>query len=141
MPAADNYGLFKGTPDYVTFPVDSSTADIKAGDMLVFDTAGYVARAAAGANEIVGFAGDDVASPSADGGATVEVDVSTDTWYKFPPDAGTVTVALRSRTCDVGGVRSVDIDASTDDVLLIRDVDVENNLCFVSRVVAYTGVV
>lgn len=134
--ASDNYGYRYGARKLVEFGVDSATSDITEGDMLTMGTAGYVQQAAAGSNVLVGFAAEGVSSPSSDGDVSILVDVSPDAVYAFPPDAGSVTVGLKELTCDIGGARSVDIDASTDDVILIRDVDTSANLAFISIVAA-----
>ena len=74
--ALDSFGYREGPRMLVSLPVDSSTADITAGDILAWGTAGYVQQAAAGANIVAGIAAETVASPSADGDVSILVDVS-----------------------------------------------------------------
>ena len=125
--ALDSFGYREGPRMLVSLPVDSSTADITAGDILAWGTAGYVQQAAAGANIVAGIAAETVASPSADGDVSILVDVSELSIYEFPPDAGNVTQAIVGTTMDVGGARSANIDASADDVVVCVRVDVDAN--------------
>ena len=134
------YGARKGRRLIVRAPVDSATADIEVGDLLTLGTAGYVQQAAAG-ETLVGVAVTAVASPSADGGAYVEMDISEETIYEFPPDTGTVTEALRFAPCDVGGPKSINIDASLVDNVLIVDVDTDSNTVFCTFTFTHAGVV
>ena len=111
------YGYHEGPEQIVVFKVAAASAAIVAGDFIEMSaTAGYVQQAAAGDTPI-GVAVDSVASPSADGDLSVKVNISPNTIYRFPPDAGSVTIALVGLTMDVGGAQSVNIDASTQDVL------------------------
>lgn len=128
--ALDSFGYREGPRMLVSLPVDSSTADITAGDILAWGTAGYVQQAAAGANIVAGIAAETVASPSADGDVSILVDVSELSIYEFPPDAGNVTQAIVGTTMDVGGARSANIDASADDVVVCVRVDVDANTGF-----------
>ena len=102
--ALDSFGYREGPRMLVSLPVDSSTADITAGDILAWGTAGY-----------------DV---------SILVDVSELSIYEFPPDAGNVTQAIVGTTMDVGGARSANIDASADDVVVCVRVDVDANTGF-----------
>ncbi len=135
------YGYVEGQQILVRFPVDSSTSAIAMGDMISFGTAGYVKQAAAN-DTILGFAAEVLATaPSNDGDVSILVDVSTTAIYRFPPDEGTVTAALAMLTCDCGGPRSVNIDASTDDCILIVRCDVAANELYIQRRHALAGVV
>ena len=129
--ALDSYGYREGPRMLVSLPVDSSTSDITAGDLLAWGTAGYVQQAAAGANTLAGVAAESVASPSADGDVSILVDISELSIYEFPPDAGSVTQAIVGTTMDVGGARSIDIDASADDIVRCVRVDTDANTAFV----------
>lgn len=134
-------GYREGDRDVRKYSVDSTTSDIKTGDFLVPATAGYVKQGAAGELPI-GVSMQDVDSPSADGDVDVLVDISPHTTYEFPPDAGTVTQGLVGTTMDVGGAQSIDIDASTDDVLTCVGVDtVANTLLVQLSTVSNLGVV
>lgn len=133
-------GYREGKRIPVTCPVDSTSSDISVGDHLIFATAGYVKVAAAG--EIaVGVSMQNVTAPSADGQATVLMDVSEESIYEWAPDAGTVTAALAGCTADYGGSHTVNIDASTDDNILIRRVDTTANTVFCSIILQPAGVV
>ena len=138
--ASPPYGHRKGTPLLIQKPVAAASAAIVAGDFLSESTAGYVAQAAAGGT-LIGIAWESVASPSANGDSTILVDVSTGTVYEYPPDTGTVTAALMGRSMDIGGAQSVDIDASTDDVLMCHEVDTVANTLRVSMLLTNAGVV
>jgi len=123
------FGYRYGASRTAYLPVDSTSADIAAGDLLVWATAGHVKQAAAG--EIpCGVSYDDAASPAADGDVSVLVELSDQAVFAYPPDAGAATQALVGKTMDVGGAQSVDIDASADDVVVCEDVDADANLVY-----------
>lgn len=107
------------------------TGGIKKGDFLKWDgVAGYVTQAAAGdlpcavANEAC------ETIPTNDGDREIEAEFSRLAIFEFPPDAGTVTIGLIGKTCDIGGAQSIDIDATVDDCIEIVDVDTVNNTVF-----------
>ena len=102
---------------------------INAGDILILSATvtGSVVTAAAGANTVLG-----IAMEKAIIGATqVLVNTSKEAVYEYPADAGSVTVAYKGLTCDVGGAQAIDFDTATDDTFWIQDVDVTNNTVFV----------
>lgn len=136
--ASPPYGWREGVRRPVRMKLDKDSADIVVGDFLSVTgfTAGYVGQAAAG--EIpVGVAMEKVVvSGTADGDHSVLVDVSEDSIYEYPPDAGTVTQALAHTTMDIGGPQSINIDASADDIVVVRDVDTVANTL---RVSLYSG--
>ena len=138
---ADNYGYRRGARVAVSFPIDSTSADISVGD-LIYVTAGYAFQAAAG-DRPIGVAMQTVNNPAADGEAYVLVDVSSETVYEYPPDTGTVTAALVGKSMDVGGARSIDIDASADDCVFCVGVDVSRNTLLVqlNTKLGFVGVV
>lgn len=120
-------GYRTGPRVVVKAKVAAATSDIKAGDALFgAAAAGYVQQAAAG-EAPVGISTQDVDSPSANGDVTCLMDVSPLSQYEYPPDAGTVTQALANTTMDLGGPQSIDIDASTDDIFTVDEVDTVNN--------------
>jgi hypothetical protein len=127
----------------VRLPLDSSSADIKVGMAITSAdaTSGYYKEVDA-AEVTVGIAMEDVDAPAADGGASVLVDISADSYYRASPDAGTVTAALRFKTADIGDNGStVNIDASAVDNVRIHDVDTDTNTLKVSFTMAtYAGV-
>jgi len=137
--AADKYGYRFGPRVIIQCPVDASTTALDAGDMVVLGTAGYVQKAAAG-DLVMGVTCDKMAVPAADGDALINVDISRESVYEYPPDTGTVTAGLLFKTCDVGGARSVDIDATVDDCLEIVRVDVTNNTVYVRLRPTFAGV-
>jgi hypothetical protein len=134
------YGYREGVRIPVVAYVDSSSGDISVGDHLIYATAGYVKVASAG-DIAVGIAMQNVTAPASDGGATVLMDVSEQSIYEAPPDAGTVTRAIEGLTCDYGGSQTINIDASTDDNILIRRVDTAANTVFYSIKLIPAGVV
>ena len=140
--ALDSYGYREGPRMLVYLPVDSSTSDITAGDILTWGTAGYVQQAAADDNSVAGVAAQSVASPGSDGAVSILVDISELSIYEFPPDSGTVTQAIVGKTMDVGGARSIKIAASADDVVRCVRVDTDANTAFVmfKTVTSYGGV-
>jgi hypothetical protein len=70
------------------------------------------------------------------------VDISTLSMYQVPPDTGSVTQALAGRAADCGAdARSVDIDGSTTDDIIIAEVDVDGNTLLVRLAPTFTGVV
>lgn len=128
------YGYRSGRRQPTPLPVDSAAnGDISVGDHVFFSTAGYITKCAAG-DIAVGVAMEDVAVPSADGGSTILVDTSSETIYEGPPDAGTVTAALSMHTCDFGGSGTINIDAHTDNNILIRWADTAQNTVYYSLI-------
>ncbi|KKK62710.1 hypothetical protein LCGC14_3001610 [marine sediment metagenome] len=133
-------GYREGERDVRKYSVDADTADIKTADFLIEATAGFVKVAAAGDTPL-GVAMQDVDSPSADGDVDILVDISPHTTYEYPPDAGSVTQALVGRTMDVGGAQTIDIDASTDDVIRCVGVDTIANTLLCQLIPTNAGVV
>lgn len=134
------YGARKGRRLPVYAQVDSTSAAIEVGDLLTVATTGYVKQAAAG-ETLRGVAMSAVASPAADGDLSVLMDISEETIYAYPPDAGTVTQALVGTSMDIGGAQSINIDASTVDNVFVDEVDIDGNLVLCHFSFAFTGVV
>lgn len=137
------WGYRKGGLTPVEFPVaDAATSGIQQGDFVIFESsnAGYLVPCTAG-DAPIGVALDSCDAPSADGAQRIRVNVDLNAIYEYPADAGTVTGALIGTTMDVGGAQSVDIDASTDDVLTVLDVNIERNTVFVRLTPTFLGVV
>ena len=134
------YGYRKGASVKITAKVDSATADIEIGDMLVAGTAGYVQQAAAGELPI-GVALTRVTSPSADGDVEVLMEVSPLAIFEYPADTGSVSQGLAGTTMDVGGPQTIDIDASADDVVICREVNIAKDTLLVSFIFTHAGVV
>lgn len=130
MASKDLWGYRSGPSQVRRYPVGNTSA-ISIGDILIEDADAslpYVSRAAAGANAPLGVALEAVpTAPTNDGDVWIEVETSTQAIFEYPPDAGTVTATLRDKTCDIGGVQSIDIDASADDNIIIVDVDTDKN--------------
>lgn len=139
--ATDTYGFRQGTRNLIKARVDASTtAPIEAGDILTLGTAGYVQKATAG-DMAYGVAVERIASaPAADGDAEILMDISLSSTYEYPPDSGSVDVSKLFKTCDVGGARSVDHDATVDDCLLIVGVDTVKNTYLVQLRPTHAGV-
>ena len=138
--ANTQYGYVQGPRNLMRYRVDSTTAAIVVGDMVSLATAGYCQQISAGELPL-GVAFEAVASPAADGDASILVDISEESVYRYPPDAGSATVALIGTTMDVGGAQSIDIDASTDDCILVVDVDAVANEILVQMIRKPAGVV
>ena len=138
--AMDKYGYRFGPRLPVTYGVDSvATTALTPGDHVKWSTAGYVTVCAAGDNPI-GVVMSNSTPGSADGDVSVQVDISEWSVYEYPPDAGSVTVGLQGLTCDLGGARSIDIDASADDNIVIVTVDTSANTLLIRHKFPVTGV-
>lgn len=126
----------KGRQELERYPLDSSTDAITVGMAITSTgaTAGYFQNVDGSGDQVEGFAVDRASVPSSDGLTYVTVDISYDTTYEAPPDAGTVTTALIGKTMDVGADGlSVNIDASATDDLICVQVDTVANTLFVKR--------
>lgn len=145
MAATEIYGPYKSVHKrtIIRLPVAAASSDISVNDVLTSDGSGYVLKASAGSAALAGVAATAVDSPAADGEAFVECDISEETVYAYPPDTGSVTATMARTTMDLGGAQTIDIDASTDDVVWVHHVDVSKNLLFVSfkTKTSYPGVV
>lgn len=121
---------------------DAATSGITAGDFVIMESgnAGYIVPCSAG-DKPIGVAMDTCSAPSADGAKKIRVCIDLDAVYEYPPDAGSVTQALVGTTMDVGGAQSIDIDASTDDVITVVGVDIARNTLFVKLTSTWLGVV
>ena len=118
-----------GNPRQIVYAkVDSSTSTIVANDLVTVATAGYIKRASAG-DAPLGVAIDGCTAPGSDGATSIRSDVSPLSRYEYPADAGTVTQALAFTWLDVGGAQSIDIDATTDKVFYVHEVDTVRNTC------------
>jgi len=126
----------RGVRNPTLVPLDSTSADIEVGDAITMSggTTGYAKEVDAAAEAVIGFAMQAVSSPSADGEASVLVDVSKDSVYEVGPDAGSVTQALNFTALDVGAdARSVDIDGTTTADLLVVQCEVDDNKIYIKR--------
>lgn len=121
---------------------DAATSGITAGDFVIMESgnAGYIVPCSAG-DKPIGVAMDTCSAPSADGAKKIRVCIDLDAVYEYPPDAGSVTQALVGTTMDVGGAQSIDIDASTDDVITVVGVDIARNTLFIKLTPTWLGVV
>ena len=141
---ATPYGYRKGPRELIELPLDSTSADIGADCIAITEdgaTSQFFKEVDGSGESLMGWSASKVDSPSADGGAKVLVDVSSQSIYEFPPDAGTVTYALVGKTCDIGADgKSINIDASATDDILIVDVDTTSNTCFVRHIGNLGGV-
>lgn len=133
-------GYASGTRNIISMGLKASEAVVK-GNFVKDDGNGYVANCGAG-DIPIGVATETKTGGSSAGDVSCQVDVSTQSLYWYPPDSGTVTAALQLNTADLGGAQSIDIDASTDDIVRIHKVDTTNNLCLISLTgTGLTGVV
>lgn len=132
------YGYVSGPRTPVQMRVATGSA-IAVGDLVKAESDGYITVCAAGDNPI-GVAMEACTAPSADGGRTILVDISPLSIYRYPPDTGTVSQALVGKTCDVGGVQSINIDASADDCIYVARVNTDENTLHVRLIYIPTGV-
>lgn len=140
MPSNPSYGYRRGGSTIVKMPLDSTSAALIPGDMLIMATAGYVKQCAAG-DKPIGVAVSSASAPSADGDTFVDVEIDPSAIFEYPPDAGTVSQGLVGTTMDVGGAQSIDIDASADDVIVCVGVDTARNTLLCRILFTYLGVV
>jgi hypothetical protein len=136
------WGYRTGGIQQVEFKVaDAATGGIAVGDFVIMESgnAGYIVKCSAG-DAPIGVAMSACSAPSADGAQSVKVNIAADAIYEYPPDAGTVTQALVGTTMDTGGAQSINIDASTDDVIIVVGVDIERNSLLVKLTPTFLGV-
>ena len=128
---ADSYGYRFGPRVLVSLPVDGSSAAITAGDVVASRDSGYIEQAGDADTLIKGVAVESCASPSADGGVSILVDISQESIYEYPSDT-TATAAQAGKTCDLAGARQVKSAGTAVDNVYIHKVDTDSNTCFVS---------
>jgi len=130
--AAEDYdhGIYRDLGDGIHYVPVLASATWAAGDFIeLTDGSGYAQSSDAG-DLAYGVAVSHMTSdmsPSTSGDITAPVYVGYNNQYIYPPDTGTVTLALRQKKMDIGGAGTVNIDASTDGILLCVDVDIPNN--------------
>lgn len=141
---ATGFDFVYGQRVLVRVPLDADSADIEVGTAITSADAdtGFYKNVDAVGESTVGIAVEKVSSPSADGGATVLIDISEESYYRVNPDSGTAAETLRFKTCDIGADgRTADINGSTTDNVRIHEVRTSDNALLVSiTVAAYTGV-
>lgn len=127
---ADSYGYRYGPRVLVEMPLDSTSAAITAGDIITTTdaSAGYVKEADATGEAWVGVAVSSSASPSADGDLSILVDISELSIYEYPADSGTPAAADANFTCDIGGTRSINFDATAVDNVRLHKVTADSTL-------------
>lgn len=120
----------RGPRVFVTLPLDSTSADILQGDAITASgaTAGYFKEVDASGEDVVGIAQGKVSSPSSDGNASVVIDISQESVYAVPADAGSIAITAAMKKCDVGAdARSINHDASATADIQILEVDTDAN--------------
>ncbi len=140
---ATGFDFVYGQRVLVRVPLDSDSANIEVGTAITASaSAGFYKEVDAKGESTVGIAVEKVSSPSVDGGATVLIDISEESYYRVNPDTGTAAETLRFKTCDIGADgRTADIDGSNTDNVRIHEVRTSDNALLVSiTVAAYTGV-
>jgi hypothetical protein len=141
---ATGFDFVYGQRVLVRVPLDADSADIEVGTAITATNAdtGFYKNVDASGETTVGIAVEKVSSPSADGGATVLIDISEESYYRVNPDTGTAAETLRFKTCDIGADgRTANIDASDTDNVKIHEVRTSDNALLVSIIVAaYVGV-
>lgn len=123
------YGLFKDLGDEPVYRGVKASATWDAGALLKLDS-GYLTTCSAG-DVPYGVAVSRMTtamSPASNGGASAAVFLGPNNHYRYPPDTGTLAVTDVGKKMDVGGARSINIDASTDSCLICIDVDLANNV-------------
>jgi hypothetical protein len=128
----------------VRLPLAASSADIEVGDAIRLKAAtNYYQDVDTVSDATVGIAVEKVTSPTADGGATVLVNVSEQAYYRVNVGNGTLASTMQLKSCDIAASGdAIDVAASTTDNVLIHDVDLDDNSCIVSLIMAtYGGVV
>ena len=116
------YGIKTLVGDCPRLPV-ANTAAVHVGDMLKWDGAGqYVTPATAG-DIPCAVALEGCPIPTTDGDNFIAVNRNPASTFEYPADTGAVTLALRGTTMDTGGAQSINIDASTDDCIVVDDVN------------------
>jgi hypothetical protein len=138
MPNTANDRYRYGMRSIEPYPVKAA-AVIKAGDFCKLDASGNIEPCASGDTATL-VSVDTITGGASDGDVSCRADSSTESVYEYPPDSGTLTLALQLKTCDVGGPQSIDPDASADDGILIRKVDTNTNTAFISLAGVYSGV-
>ena len=129
-----------GARDIRKLPLDSSTAAIVAGTVMKVGTAGYFQDAGAGDNAI-GVATQDAAVPGSDGAGFCLVDVSPFSKYTTTAGTGTIVAAMAQQVCDLAAASTLDVTASTDDCIVIHEVNVADATALVSISPIRAGVV
>jgi hypothetical protein len=126
----------------VRLPLAAASADIEVGDAIKA-TGNYYRDVNTLADSTVGIAMEKVTSPSSDGAATVLVNVSEQAYYRVNVGAGTLAETMKLKSCDITATGdSISVSASGTDNVLIHDVDIDDNSCIVSLIMAtYGGVV
>ena len=138
---ADSYGYRFGPRVLVSKPLDSTSAAITAGDIMTTTdaSAGYIKEADATGELFAGIAVESSASPGADGDLSILVDVSQASVYEYPADSGTAAAEDAGFTCDIGGTRTINWDATVVDNVKIHKVDTDAATLFVSFITDYAG--
>ena len=141
---AKGFDFAYGDRVLVRLPLASSSADIEVGDAIRLKAATtYYQDVDTLSDATVGIAVEKVTSPTSDGGATVLVNVSEQAYYRVNVGAGTLAETMKLKSCDIAATGdAISVSASTTDNVLIHDVDVDDNSCIVSLIMAsYGGVV
>ncbi len=135
------YGPYKTVEkaDLEYVPVASASADIVANDILTQDANGFFAKATSG-DPVRAVAHSAATSPSSDGGVEVLADTRMAGRYRYPA-AAAVTQAIVGQTCDISGAQEIDVGASVDDEVVIRGVEVANQVVIVEFRPNFAGVV
>jgi hypothetical protein len=125
----------------ISKPLDSTSAAITAGDIMTTSdaTAGYIKEADATGELFAGIAVESSASPSADGGLSILVDISQESIYEYPADSGTPAAGDAGFTCDIGGTRTINFDATATDNVKIHKVDTATSTVYVSFITDYAA--
>lgn len=125
------YGYVAGDRVFVEAAWAASQSVYAKSGRFVKMSSGYLAIAGDGDTELVGFAEHrEETSSSTAGNTKTQLDRSLNSIYKIPINSGTLTRAMFYKTCDISvssTVQGVQLDASSEDTLMIVGGDVANN--------------
>lgn len=134
MQQSTEYGRRQGH-HHTTFPWPVAASEVfkkKGGAFVTIDTNGRIQIAVAGDVDIIGHAifNEDFTASSTAGGTTVPVDLSFDSVYEVPINAGTWADTMRGKLVDLvvtSGIQGVDLAASGEDVIQLIDKGTTNS--------------
>lgn len=102
------------------------------------DGSGYAEIAGDGSAEIYAWVeGPEETTSATEGGTVYTGIVDPAQLYKIPVNSGTYAIAMRGKTCDLsvsGGIQGAQLNASSEDTLIIVDGDLVNNAWVIVQV-------
>lgn len=126
-------GYRSGPREIRKLKIGNTARAISIGSILVEDGAGPAYHMAGAAGELPrAIALQPVALadiPATDGNLEIECDVSEQAIYEYAVGNGTLLATDEGKTCDIYTDRSLDVDATADDVFRIVKADLTRNTC------------